>query len=382
MLRLALKMLLGDRSKYIMLVGGLTFSALLMTQQRAVFNGLVSWTTSHMRNMRASIWVVEHKVEQVNETKALRDTDVNRVSSVSTVEYAVPMFQSVVKARSSDGSDKQVQLIGLHAGTLKGRPTTMIEGGDESIERLRIANNVILDTVAARRLSPRDKPPLRNGDTFEINDREARVVGICKTEPHFFGYPYIFTSYDQALQYAPRQRKMLSMILAEPKAGHSTEEVARQIERETGLRAYTVPQFEKATVDWVWKNTGIPVSFLTTIILGFIVGVAVAGQTFYSFVLENLKHLGALKAMGASNGLISAMLLVQALTVGIIGYGIGIGLTAIFGFMVRPIGQPPFLLTVDALVGTLFSILAICILAAMFGILKVARLEPAVVFRG
>ena len=57
---------------------------------------------------------------------------------------------------------------------------------------------------------------------------------------------------------------------------------------------------------------------------------AISGQTFYSFVLENLKHLGALKAMGASNGLISRMLLLQAWTVGFIGYGLGVGLTVAF----------------------------------------------------
>ena len=83
MYHIALKMLLGDRAKYVMLVGGLTFAALLMTQQCAVFIGLLSWTTSHMRNMRASIWVVDPKVEQINEIKPLRDTDVNRVRSVA-----------------------------------------------------------------------------------------------------------------------------------------------------------------------------------------------------------------------------------------------------------------------------------------------------------
>lgn len=382
MIRLALKMLLGDRAKYIMLVGGLTFSSLLMTQQTAVFSGLVSWTTSHLRNMRASIWVVEERVEQVNETKALRDTDVNRVASVTGVDYAVPLFQGVVKARSWNGSDKQIQLIGLHAGSLKGRPTVMVKGGDAALERLRIANNVVIDTVAALRLGAGLGRPLSVGDTFEINDREARVVGVCKTEPHFFGYPYVFTSYDQALQYAPRQRKMLSMILAEPKPGLSAEVVAKSIREETGLKAYTVPQFEKDTVDWVWKNTGIPASFMTTIILGFVVGVAVAGQTFYSFVLENLKHLGALKAMGASNWLLARMLFLQAFTVGLVGYGIGIGLTAAFGFAVMPKAQPPFLLGVDSLIRTLVSILVICTLAALFGIRKVAKLEPAVVFRG
>jgi putative ABC transport system permease protein len=378
---LALKMLLGDRAKYIMLVGGLTFSSLLMTQQNGVFQGLLSWTTSHMRNMRASIWVVESRVEQVNETKALRDTDVNRVRSVDGVDFAVPLFQGVMKARTADGSDKQIQLIGLHGGTLFGRPAVMLDG---DISQLRVPNTVVVDELAAQptRLGAGLGRDLRVGDTFEINDREARVVGICKTERHFFGYPYVFTSYDQALQYSPRQRKMLSMILAEPKPGLTAGEVALRIGAETGMKAYTVPEFERSTMDWIWRNTGIPASFMTTIILGFVVGVAVSGQTFYSFVLENLKNLGALKAMGAGNGLLAGMLLVQALTVGIIGYGLGLGLTAVFGLAVAQSGQPPFKLVPLYLVQTFGAVLVICVLAALFGIRKVARLEPAIVFRG
>ena len=378
---LALKMLLGDRAKYIMLVGGLTFSSLLMTQQNGVFQGLLSWTTSHMRNMRATIWVVESRVQQVNETKALRDTDVNRVRSVDGVDFAVPLFQGVMKARAFDGSDKQVQLIGLHGGTLFGRPAEMIEG---DISMLRVPNTVVVDQLARQvdRLGAGLGRELRIGDTFEINDREARVVGICRTERHFFGYPYVFTSYDQALQYAPRQRKMLSMILAEPKPGLAPVDVAARIERETGLKAYTVPEFERSTIGWIWRNTGIPASFMTTILLGFIVGVAVSGQTFYSFVLENLKNLGALKAMGAGNGLLAGMLLFQALTVGVIGYGIGLGLTALFGFAVSKAGQPPFKLVPLHLVQSFGAVLVICVLAALFGIRRVAKLEPAIVFRG
>ena len=384
MFHLALRMLLGDRSKYIMLVGGLTFSALLMTQQNGVFQGLLSWTTSHMRNMRASIWVVEARVEQVNETKALRDTDVNRVRSVAGVDFAMPLFQSVLRGRAMNGSEKIIQMIGIHSGTLFGRPTQMLRG---EIEQLRMANAVVIDELAAERLGSPPSPgqPARAldiGDVFEINDREARVVGVCRTERHFFGYPYVFSTYDQALQFAPRQRKMLSMILAEPKPGLSAEDVARAISEETGLRAYTVPQFERSTLAWIWKNTGIPASFMTTILLGFIVGVAIAGQTFYSFVLENLRNLGALKAMGASNGLLAAMLLLQAFTVGLVGFGLGLGITAAFGFAVGQGGQPPFLLRPESILLTFIAILVICTLAALLGIRRVARLEPAIVFRG
>ncbi len=379
MFHLALKMLMGDRAKYIMLVGGLTFSALLMTQQTAVFQGLLSWTTSHLRNMRAPLWVVEAHVDYANETKPLRDTDVNRVRSVKGVDFAVPMYQGILKARAFDGSDKQVMIIGLHGATLFGRPPQMLAG---NLETLRLPNTVVIDELGVQRLSAGRKKPIGLGDTFEINDREARVVGICRTERHFFGYPYVFTSYDQALQYAPRQRKMLSLILASPKPGVTPAEAARRISAETGLKAYTSDEFAKVTVAYIWKNTGIPMSFMTTIILGFIVGVAVSGQTFYSFVLENLRHLGALKAMGASTWTLARMLLLQAFTAGFIGYGMGVGITAAFGYAVLPGGQPPFVLEASSLIRTAVAIVVICFFAALLGIRKVAKLEPAVVFRG
>lgn len=378
MIHIALKMLMGDRAKYVMLVSGLTFATLLMTQQNGVFQGLLRWTTSHMRNMRASIWVVESRVIQVNETKALRDTDVNRVRSVAAVDFAVPLYQGILRARAADGSDKIMQVIGLDRATLVGRPPIVLKG---NLADLRLPNSVFIDELAIERLSKKGGKPLDVGDSFEINDREARIVGICRTDRHFFGYPYVFCTYDQALQFAPRQRKMLSMILAEPAAGWTAETAAREIERQTGLKAFTVPEFTTSTIDWVFRETGIAFSFMTTIILGFIVGVAVAGQTFYSFVLENLRHLGALKAMGASTWLLSRMLLTQALTVGLIGYGLGVGLTALFGYLVLPIGQPPFYLEASSLVKSLGAVLAICMFAALLGIRRVARLEAAVVFR-
>jgi hypothetical protein len=100
--------------------------------------------------------------------------------------------------------------------------------------------------------------------------------------------------------------------------------------------------FNVSTVWWYVKNTGIPISFGTTVIIGLLVGMAVSCQTFYSFVLENMRHLGALKAMGASSGTLCLMLIVQAFTVGIIGYGIGLLGTAGFALGALKNEQPPF----------------------------------------
>ena len=92
--------------------------------------------------------------------------------------------------------------------------------------------------------------------------------------------------------------------------------------------------------------------------------------------------MGALKAMGASNMLLAGMLLLQSMTVGLIGFGIGIGMTALFGLTIAKSGQPPFLMDAAFVFEALAAVLLICALAALFGIRRVAKLEPAIVFRG
>ncbi|MEO7297703.1 MAG: ABC transporter permease, partial [Verrucomicrobiota bacterium] len=103
---------------------------------------------------------------------------------------------------------------------------------------------------------------------------------------------------------------------------------------------------------------------------------------FYSFILENLRNIGALKAMGASDGLLARMVLLQSFTVGLIGYGMGIGLTVLFGAAVLKKGMPPFSLPYQLPLFTLVVIMLICAFAALLGIRKVRQLEAAIVFRG
>ncbi len=58
MLRIALLMLFRDKAKYAMLVSGLTFCSLLMSQQAGVFCGIMMWTTATLRNISSPVWVV------------------------------------------------------------------------------------------------------------------------------------------------------------------------------------------------------------------------------------------------------------------------------------------------------------------------------------
>ena len=142
--------------------------------------------------------------------------------------------------------------------------------------------------------------------------------------------------------------------------------------------------FTWRTITYYMKRTGIPVNFGITIMLGFIIGAAVAGQTFYLFTLDNLKQFGALKAMGVGNLRIVGMVLVQALVVGALGYAIGIGLAAGAEELIamRIKGVPPAAYMAWPIpVGTAAASALIVTASALISLRRVLTLEPASVFR-
>jgi putative ABC transport system permease protein len=222
------------------------------------------------------------------------------------------------------------------------------------------------------------------GRAFEMNDRRAVIVGICKARPTFQTFPIVYTRYSQAVLYVPRERKVLSFVLAQPEDGLVPQEVCARITERTGLRARTRDEFMDLTIDYYMKRTGIPINFGITVLLGFIVGAAIAGQTFYLFTIENLKQFGALKAMGVSNVRLMGMSLLQALVVGVVGYGLGVGGAACFGILMEAVAKtvpPAFFMTWQIMAISAVAVLVIVLLSSVISMRRVVVLEPAVVFK-
>jgi len=310
---------------------------------------------------------------------------------VEGVEWAAPMYKGLLKARLPSGNFQTCNVIGLDDATLIGGPPEMVAG---SLSDLRRAESVIVDQVgAAGRLArapvdERGRPiqgaklvPLRVGDTLELNDHRAVVVGLCKVSRTFQSQPVIYTTYSRATQFAPRERKLLSFVLVKAAAGQDVKVLSRRIKETTGLEALPRAEFSWKTVTYFMKYTGIPINFGIAVVLGFLVGTAIAGQTFYQFTLDNLKHFGALKAMGATNMRLLKMILLQSVVVGLIGYGLGIGLASLFGQLAGK-SELAFLLLWQTLALTGGAVTLICILASLLSMQKVVRLEPAIVFKG
>lgn len=381
----ALKMLVGDRAKYIGILIGVTFASLLITQQSSIFWGLMTRTFAAITDMgQPQVWVMDPKVQFIDDVKPLQSTELYRVRGVDGIEWAVPLYKGLLRARLADGTFQQIICLGLDDTSLLGGPPEMVEG---TLEDLRRSEGVIVDAVGARTklAKPSSVPgqpptPLRVGDTLEINDHRAVVVGLCKVQRTFQSQPVVYTTFSRATNFAPRERKLLSFVLVGAKPGVDVADLCKRIRVETGLAAWTSDEFKVMTMGYFLKNTGIPVNFGISVLLGFLVGTVIAGQTFYNFTLDNLKQFGALKAMGTTNGMLVRMVLLQALLVGSIGYGLGVGAASLFGLLTKNT-ELAFRMPWWVLVAGGVAVLLICTISALISIRKVIKLEPAVVFK-
>jgi len=389
--RVALNMLVGDRAKFLGIIFGIAFAAFLMTQQMSIFCGLMTRTFGFVSDTNyPQVWVMDEKVQFIDDLKPMQDTQLYRVRGVEGVAWAMPLYKGLLRARLENGTFQTCNVVGIDDATLVGGPPEMIEG---TLEDLRRADAVVVDDVGAQgklaKPAPIDpvtgkpigKPtPLKIGDYLELNDHRAVVVGICRVSRTFQSQPVVYTTYSRATTFAPRERKLLSFVIAGVRPGSDVKAVCARIKETTGLAAYTADEFKWKTVMYFVRFTGIPINFGISVVAGFLVGNAIAGQMFYNFTLDNLKQFGALKAMGAGNLRLLRMILLQALLVGVLGYGLGVGMASSFALI--PKGELAFRLLPQILVGTGAAIALICVLSALLSIQKVMRLEPAVVFKG
>jgi putative ABC transport system permease protein len=381
---IALRMLLGDRAKYIGIIIGLTFASFLVTWPSAIFSGVMSRTFSFVTDVGLpDIWVVDPQAQYIEDIKPLRDTEVLRVRGTEGVQWAVGLYKGMLRARMENGTFQSCSVVGLDDETLIGGPARMVTG---KLADLRQADSIIVDEAgAAGKLAQRDtngkRVPLRVGDTLELNDHRCVVVGICRVTMTFQNVPVIYTTYSHATTIAPHERKLLSFVIAKTKEGADPALVCARIRENIGLSAYTPNEFKKLTFWYFLKYTGMPFNFLTVVTLGFIVGIAISGMTFYNFTLDNLRYFGTLKAMGTNNRTLLRMISLEAAVVGAVGYGLGIGAASAWGGILSGRTQIAFLLPWPLLLISAAAVLIICVGAATLSIRKVIKLEPAMVFR-
>ncbi|MGU7776284.1 ABC transporter permease [Burkholderia sp. MR1-5-21] len=374
----AVQMLFGDRAKLFGLVFSLAFASFLLMNQTSIFAGIMARTGSQILDVAdAPVWVMDPKTPYADEIAPMTDNQLFRVRGVDAVSWAVPLYKGSARAKAADGTFRQCVLMGVDDATLTGAVRKIVLG---SMEVLRQPDTIVIDKAGYGFFFPGQ--PLQLGRTLEMNDHRVIIGAISDAGAPFTTFPVIYARYSLAVQLIGRESRYLSVVLAAPKPGVSPEQLAERISRATGLRAATQDGFFWQTMHYYLRNTGIPVNFGITIAIALIVGTVVAGQTFYIFTIENLRQFGALKAIGVSNRRLIGLIVLQALIVAAIGYGLGLGLCAtFFEVTLHQTATRGIILMWQSAVGVGVVIFVVVILASLLSIRKVLLLEPAIVFR-
>lgn len=374
MLRIALKMLFGDKIKLVMLLVGLMMPVMLIAQQGGMFTGFMKLFSATIDRTNAPVWIMNKKVRFSDQDIPMYDSQLNHVRTIKGIEWAAPFTNVMVNIRLRGGNSEMSLITGIDSSSYIGLPSKIVEG---DYHALKDSDTVFVDKTGMKKLG---NPKV--GDYLEINDKEVKVVGIVDIPQGFQAFPCLYTSYENAKKLAPFSRKNISFILAKPKAGEDINVLKKRISDEADLKMLTAEEFKWMTYDYYNTDTSLPAMFGVTILFGIIVGTIIVAQTFYTFVLENIRQFGTLKALGASNKTLVKMILTQSLVMAVISYFIAMGLTCFLSTVFVEEGMAGMTIPVPLMIFAFVIVICSSIFSSLISILKVIRLEPAMVFKG
>jgi putative ABC transport system permease protein len=374
-LRIGFKLLINDKAKFSALLIGITFAVFLMMEMTAMFAGILNRAFSTVTNIGAQMWIMDPAVNTATSSIPLPDYLLDAVRSMDGVSYAVPLFIGGAQVKLADGTFQSVNVIGLDDESLFGRPE--IEQGN--IQDIYADNSFFV--VKDAEFSKLEDPKI--GTTFELNDHRGVIVGVARVASNGLnGVPTLYTTYNRAIEYLPTTRFTISYILMRPKSEAAIAGIKEKVAK-LGYVAFTKNEFNKRITDFYTYKTGIGTNILMMTVISFIVGLSISGQTFYTFILENLEKFGALKAIGAKGRELIYMILFMATFTALTGYGLGIGLVTLT-ISIAKSRMPNYaaMITFWNLSLAFGMVVLIAAISSYIGVRKVLKIEPFDIFRG
>ena len=373
---LAYKLLVNDKGKYTALLVGTTFSVFLIVQMTSSFAGILTKASATVINIGAGVWVMDPAAtNSILSNVPMPDYVLDAVRSINGVKYAVPLYSGTALVKLHDGTYQAVTVLGLDDSSLVGRPK-LLEG---DIDDIFAENGFIV--VKDEEFPKLENPKL--GTEFELNDYRGIIVGIATVPTGaLFGTPTLYTTYYRAIQYVPSMRFTISYVLVQPKSDSDIPYIKQQVAR-LGYLALTNREYQDAISSYLEYKTSIGTNTLLMTVISFLVGLSICGQTFYTFIIENLEHFGALKAMGAKGRELVYVILFQAGFTALVGYGLGVGLSTLL-ITAAKLRLPEYSsrVTYTNLGLAFVMVLVIASISGYAGVRRVLKIEPFEIFRG
>jgi putative ABC transport system permease protein len=371
---IALETLIADRAKLLTALVGVVFSIVLVNVQGGFFLGLIGRASLLVDYSQADIWVGHRQMHNVDLPRDVPRRWVYRMRGIPGVRRAEPYILGVTETTLPSGGYAEVVVVGVEPQSRLGNPWNLVRGSPESLLE---TNGIIVDQTEADKL---EQPTL--GSLREISGRRARVVGMTHGIMGFLVFPYVFTTYDRAAAYLHKPPDRCSYFLVEVDPDADAREVCAAIrDRVPEIDAYPRDEYSWVSINFWMTRTGLGISFGAATLLGLLVGMVMVAQTLYALVLDRLTEFGTLKAIGATERQIYAVLLVQAFVMAAVGWFVGLGLTwAIQHFYSTP--RAPIVIPWPLSLGSGLLVLCICVISSLLPYLRIRKLDPMIVLQG
>lgn len=375
MLYVALRILLYDKLRSLITLIGVVFAVGLIFAQVGLYLGLMSTSSVIIDHTPGDIWITSKNSKNFDFSQPFPEYIHDHVLAVPGIEWAEKVIIGWGIIKQPGGGTEQVEIIGYNPETGVGGPWNMLTGYPDEVKN---GNFIIVDKSSTNRLGT-----FAIGDYRDVLYRRLQIVGISEGVKSFSTAPFVFTSYQLAqnlVNYIGPDNTVF--VVAKVSPGFVVDQVVATLQtRLNGVDVYTKQAFSRKTRLYWTIEMGVGFTFLLTIVISFLVGMLIVGQTIHNSTMEHIKEFGTLKALGAGNGEIYRIVFSQALLNALFGYLLSLVITLASMKFYEAMGTI-MIVNVWVNLGVLVLTLVMCLSAAAISIRRIKTIDPAILFRG
>lgn len=368
---LAIRMALHARAKFVGTLLGVVFAAMLANFQLGTLFGLLAKNTSFVDNANADLWIVPPGTTFAQPGQRQRTSLLDQARIVPGVSRASALIMIGTSITKPGGGSEAITLVGVDLDTMLGGPFNMV-AGDASV--LHAPDTVIMEDAQRERFGGLNLESVR-----EVGGQRVRVGGFTwGLLP--FGPAYAFANLDLAREIGKVPSDELSFVLVDVADDADLATVAAELQRQIPTATVIAKDDFHDLIVSTLLSQQLGITFGVSTMFGLVIGFVIVLLSMYSSVIDNLRELGTLKAIGYTNRDLMRMLVVQAVVYAVLGSVVGLGLVTGAAEGIRS-ANLSLVIPQTLVLATPLAMIVLCVLASFLAFYRAARLEPGMVFR-
>ena len=369
---LALRNLFHDRVSLMVTLTGIIFSVVLVAIQLGIYLGTEKTIAGVIDHTNADLWIMPKGAQSVDDSPLLPGREKYIALATPGIAKATDLAIGFSEWRKPSGGTTATVVVGADLADDTLKPWNLSAGSLGDVVK---PNAVIVDTAYLQTLGVKQV-----GDTAQVGDLQVEIVALTSDIRSFTTLPYVFTTLERGRTLLGARGDQSGYVVAKLSHGADIGKVQADLAaRLPDVDVLTTKQFRDRSLEHWLMNTGAGAALIAGAVLGIIVGMVIVAQTLYASTKDHLSEFATLRALGARSRYIILVILCQAIISAIIGYTIGMMWSLLAVWMAHG-SALTIVMTPKLAVFLLLLTTTMCVISAISAIIKVTRIDPAMVF--